>query len=347
MPVSTPNMNLQQPIIGTDSGLTWEQSTNANADVIDAHNHTAGSGVPIPPSGLNINSALPFNNQKATSVGAVEFQDQVTLSDTNAAYTKSGDLFFNDGAGNTVQITSGGAVNATSSGISSGTATASFVSSTLVVNADTSKPADIKGGSVFFGNNTTGSHYAKLQPPNAMASDFTLTLPSVPASQSFMTVDTSGNMAGYASINQGITRSNLAAVGQQVSSSSGSFFTTSTSYVDVTNLSVTITTTGRPVMVFMAPVAAAISFFESSTSTTTTDAISWIKAFRDVANIGETFVHGGPISSNASILAIPVSSFMWFDVPAAGTYTYKIQVKSQSSAVTTSVFQAQLVAYEL
>ena len=48
-----------------------------------------------------------------------------------------------------------------------------------------------------------------------------------------------------------LTRSSLPAVGQQVSSACGSFTTISATPVDVTNLTVTITTTGRPVLLMV------------------------------------------------------------------------------------------------
>lgn len=174
-------MNLIVPAIGIDSGLTWEQSVNTNAATVDQHNHTPGSGVAVPSAGLNINSQLPFNNNIATSLQAVQFQAQATFTPTLSLYAKGLDLYYNDGAGNAVQLTTGGGVNATSSGISSGTATASFVSSVLVVNADTNKPANIQAGSLLLGNNITASNYLTLQPPNAMPANYSLTLPPDPS----------------------------------------------------------------------------------------------------------------------------------------------------------------------
>jgi hypothetical protein len=344
MPVQTPNMNLQQPIIGQDSGLTWEQSTNSNADVIDAHNHSPGSGTQINPSGININSSLPFNNQKATTVAAVEFQDQSAITDTTSAYTKSGNLFFRDGSGNEVQITSGGAVNATSSGISSGTATASFVSSTLVVNADVNKPANVKGASLLMGNNVTSSHYLTLQPPAAMAADTTVTLPSIPGSQSFMTIDTSGNMAGYASINQGITRSNLASVGQQVSSSSGSAQTASAVFVDVTNLSVSITSTGRPIIIMFIPDTSGNGYFGASNTGSGT-ATAGFQLLRGVSTIAATIVAASSSASTGSIF-VPPGCMNYIDVVSAGTYTYKLQYRAQFAQFAVA-FGVIMIAYEL
>ena len=166
--VTTPNMGLQQPTIGVDSGLAWETDLNANSSILDLHNHTPGNGTQIPPAGLNINSALTFNNQQATNLQAVVFTAQATLATLSALYEVGPNLYYNDGSGNVIQITSGGTVNATSSGITSGTATASFVSSVLTVNFASNTPANIKGGSLLLGNNSAGSNYLTLSPPNAI-----------------------------------------------------------------------------------------------------------------------------------------------------------------------------------
>lgn len=192
----SPNMNLPVPNVGQDPGPDWANNNNACWGIADQHNHSTGSGVQIPPSGLNINSTLTFQNNSATNLQATVFTPQLSLTTLNALYVEGVDLFFNDGSSNVIQLTSGGLVNATSSGISSGTATASFVSSVLVVNAATLTPANIQGGSLLLGNNVASSKFLTLSPPNAMAANYGLVLPPLPSVQSIMTLDNSGNMAG-------------------------------------------------------------------------------------------------------------------------------------------------------
>lgn len=204
-------MNLIVSSVGTDSGLMWEENLNASLYTIDAHDHTPGKGVQIPPSGLNINASLPMNNNSITGVQSAVLQPQISLATLYGIYSIGNDLYFNDGAGNIIRITSGGSVNATSSGISSGTATASFVSSVLVVNAASNKPANIQGGSLLLGNNIVSSNFLTLQPPSAMGANFSLTLPSIPASTSFAQVDTSGNITASVPVSGGITAANIAA----------------------------------------------------------------------------------------------------------------------------------------
>ena len=58
---------------------------------------------------------------------------------------------------------------------------------------------------------------------------------------------------GTLTVSGGIDRPSLPAVGQQVSTSCANFTTTSATFVDVTNLTVTITTTGRPVVLLLQP----------------------------------------------------------------------------------------------
>lgn len=188
-------MGLILPTVGTDSGLSWENGINANSSIIDGHNHSSGEGVQISPSGININANLPFNNFSATSLKSAVFTAQTSLATLLAVYCIGNDLYYNDGAGNVIQITSGGSVNATSSGISSGTATASFFGGVLIVNAAANTPANIQGGSILLGNNSPASKFLTLSPPSAMAANFGLVLPNIPLSTLAVTLDSSGNFA--------------------------------------------------------------------------------------------------------------------------------------------------------
>lgn len=208
----SPNMLLPVPVVGADPGPDWANNLNSCLGIIDQHNHTPGFGSPITPSALNINAPLSLQNQPATNIQALVFDPQVSYSTVNSLYVQGVDLYFNDGSGGSpIQITSGGGVNATSSGISSGTATASFVSTTLVVNANTNLPANIQCASILLGNNTVGSNYLTLAPPNAMAANYGLVLPTIPAVTSFMQLDTLGNMSAGPAISGGLTTSNLSA----------------------------------------------------------------------------------------------------------------------------------------
>jgi hypothetical protein len=111
-------MGLVLPVVGTTPGPLYASEQNAAMTVIDAHNHTSGNGVQVPTAGLNINADLNFNSNNATSVAAVE---HVALSSdpsvNKSTYFKGNELYVKDGAGNVVQMTSGGAIPFSSSGI--------------------------------------------------------------------------------------------------------------------------------------------------------------------------------------------------------------------------------------
>jgi microcystin-dependent protein len=195
--IITPNMSLPLPGVGITSGPQYASDVNNCLTILDSHNHSSGSGVQITPSGLNINAPLTFNSNPITGVSSATFTQQTSLSTLNTLFVGAdGNLYFNDGAGDpAIKITSGGAVNATSSGISSGTATASFSAGVLIVDAATNTPANIQAGSILLGNNVTGSSYLTLSPPSSMPGNYTITLPPTPASVAPMLMDSSGNIS--------------------------------------------------------------------------------------------------------------------------------------------------------
>jgi hypothetical protein len=130
----------------------------------------------------------------------------------------------------------------------------------------------------------------------------------------------------------GFTRSSMYAVGQQVSASCGTFTNTSGTFADVTNLSVTITTTGRPVLLMLQS--------EGTAPTTgaymTGPAGAILRFQRDAAVVGDYDMN----SRSAAPAAI-------LDTGAtAGTHTYKVRVSS-ALGQNASLSYYVLVAYEL
>lgn len=372
-------MNLLGISIGTDSGLTIEQNYNANVSVIDGHNHTSGSGVQIPPAGLNINAALTFNNQSATNLQSVVFTPQTSLSTLDALYVIGGDLYYNDGSSNVIQMTAGGSVNATSSGIASGSATASFVSSVLVVNAAANTPANIQVGSVLLGNNSAGSHYLTLSPPSAMAADFSLTLPSIPAAQQFLSIDTSGNIAGYANVSGGIQTSNIASqaittaliADQNVTtikiadgsvtpaklsgptaatSSSQTVTISSGSYVDVGTLSASMTTV-RGARIYLVPHSNGTSpgaMTVQNSGTTIGSYLANISLLKDGTQIATWQVGGYSQSSSVLGACFPPLSTVYFeDFNSPGAHTYKLQALVTGAAASITFTNCHLFVEEV
>ncbi len=200
--IITSNMSLIIPGVGSEAGPTYASDINSSLQLIDQHDHSPGYGVQITPVGLNINTDLTFAGNQATNVKAILFTNQASLATVNALYTIGGELWYNDPT-NPVQITSAGGVNATSSGISSGTASAAFSGSgpyTLVINSAANTPASTQMGSVLLGNNTALSKFLTLQPPLAMAADYNVTLPPLATGTQYMTLGTSGSTATMGSV---------------------------------------------------------------------------------------------------------------------------------------------------
>ena len=203
--INTPNMNLIVPTAGSEPGPTYALDINASLTILDGHNHSVGSGAQINPAGLNINSALTFNNNPATSLQYASLATQSASPGVlNSIYVKPGteatpvaDLWFTDGAGNNVQITSGGVVSATIANIpgesyGAGTFTWRQGAGSLV-------PANMDFGSIVIRPNVSSTTAGiTIAPYAGISSAFTLVLPALPASQSFLGLDSAGNITTIA-----------------------------------------------------------------------------------------------------------------------------------------------------
>lgn len=201
--ILTPNMNLSVPIVGQEAGPQYATDINSCLTLIDQHNHTSGSGVQIPPAGLNINSDLTFSGNNATNLRSSRYNSQILplalVNDINCVYVSGVDLYYNDSNSNQIRLTTSGHVNSGAgsiSGLPSGTASANYNSGsgTFVFQSSTNTAANIDGGSFILRNNTASSHALTLSPPSALTSDYSITLPNLPSVLSILTIDTSGNM---------------------------------------------------------------------------------------------------------------------------------------------------------
>ncbi|MDQ3159095.1 MAG: hypothetical protein M3P98_03120 [bacterium] len=141
-----------------------------------------------------------------------------------------------------------------------------------------------------------------------------------------------------------IARSKLATTNYVISTvGSGSFSTSSVTYVDVTGLTLSITTTGGPVEISLIN-SDNSSLSNVSAQVTGTSAAVSLKLIRGATDVGvqHLFLNGvsGSIESG-----VPSSSIRFFDTPVAGTYTYKIQ--GLRVLGTLFVSNAKLLAREL
>lgn len=213
---NTPNMALPVPGVGTESGPQYATDVNNCLEIVDRHDHTPGSGVLITPSAININTDLTFAGNFATNVAGVTFAPQSTTPPVDTVYVDDVDLYFRDGDGNVIQLTTNGGVVGTPGSITNLTppASATYVSvnSTFVWQSGVNIAANMDAGSLLLRNLTPNSTYAlTLSPPVALGFDYTLTLPTLPLATAFLTIDTSGAIDGSVPTSLGITSSMLAA----------------------------------------------------------------------------------------------------------------------------------------
>jgi hypothetical protein len=203
MPVfytTSPNMQLIVPTVGVELGPTWAQDLNYNFQyVLDQHDHSIGAGVQITPSGLNINSDLTFQNNNLLFIRSGSFVSQPgVLSTQTTLYVSGGNLYYNDNLGNQIQITNSGTVNVPPGIFPGLVAPASVaynsISSSFIFQSNVNTPAILDVGPIIVRNLVANSFGITLQAP-ILTTDYTLTLPYLPAVQSFMTLDAAGNIA--------------------------------------------------------------------------------------------------------------------------------------------------------
>ena len=343
--MSTPNMLLTLPTVSVTTGPQWATLTNGNWSTVDAHDHSSGKGVRIGPAGININADLPFNSHSATNLTSALFVSQGgTLATLNAIYSSGGNLYWNNGSGTPVQITSGSALAASSfggiGGLPSGSASVSFGSAIYSFYSATNNYAQMATGRVqIFDDTTATSPQAITLLMPSGGTSYTLTLPgAIPVATSLIQV-TSGGIASY---NSSIGPSLIKQATLSIGTSSGSFALTSSGPTNVTGCVVTgFVSTGRPIMIML--IADGTSSFANVSTNgtcqlfiTTSGPVSGTAAYMSlVSGSGTTKVPPGAVS------------FMWLGaIGNAGTYTIGLQATAPFGS-TLGVNNCTLLVYEL
>jgi hypothetical protein len=137
------------------------------------------------------------------------------------------------------------------------------------------------------------------------------------------------------------------AADKQISASSGAFSSTSGSDTDVTNLTVTITTTGRPVLIFLqSDGSGSVSrILVDADAQSAAEGIGYLRIVRGSTEIAEHEVRCEAGGLTYPKVSVPSSSIIHMDTPSAGTNTYKVTVKASNATV--HISYAKLVAFEL
>ena len=227
--------NLQTVNLPTDDEQTGIQKLNSNVPLVQDHDHTPGKGTPITPAAMSINEDLTINAQKLIDIGGAVLTNTANTKINLEAYTDGTDLFFQDGNGNTVKMTTGGLVNVSGSGnISglSGQAGLAFSGSTFQFTDSIGGRANVliknaqlvnNGNTVTITHNATGTRTITLP-------DETTTLVGIDSNQTLTNKTLSNPVVNGPTISGG-TQSTTALTGVTVASS-----TVSNSTVSVGNL---------------------------------------------------------------------------------------------------------------
>lgn len=209
MPVTTPNMNLIAPTVGVTPSPDWALNVNSDLNTLDGHDHTPGKGVQITPPALDISSFLSFKGNDAIDLRTTRYvpTDLGTLTGTDIdciVVDPSGDLYYVNTTGYTVQIVSGNAIVGTPGSIANlaSPASASYVSAsgTFVWQANTGVAANMDAGTLILrypGSYPTPSGaYIAFEAPASIPTSYAILLPStLPSVRSILTLDSSGNLA--------------------------------------------------------------------------------------------------------------------------------------------------------
>lgn len=371
----TPNMNLPSPVPGQAPGPTWAQDNFNCLNLIDSHNHTTGQGVQIQPGGLNINADLPFNGNNAISIRSARFAPRSAPlsggSDIGCLYEAGVDLYYNDGSGNQIRITQGGSISGASgtiTGLPSGTASAAFsaASGTFIFQQATSTAANVDVGAVIVrypgSYPTPAGNYIAIQAPSSLASAYALTLPALPAQTNLLTLGTTGTISSttWDVVGQNMTSVGANAVANSRTRATGTTVAaggvaisngvtasvTSNSFTTFTGASVTITTTGRPVIVMVEGDGSGYPKITFTCGPSGTGNDFSVQFARDSSF--HFSVYNTPTLANSTTQSQPPYVYV-VDVVGAGTHTYELQGASSLNASqnSVSVSDIKLVAYEL
>lgn len=343
MPVTTPNMGLVQPAVGNTPSPTWAGDLNSDLNKIDSHDHSFGSGVQVTPSGLNINTDLPFGSNSAIQLKSTRYaqQDAVLSSgaDIMCAYAvgAAGDLYWNDNNGNKIQITASGGVAGSPGSISNLTSPASATwvsaSATFVWAASAGVAANMDAATLILrypgSYPSISGNYIALKAPTALATGFSVTFPAtLPAARSFLTLDASGNLATGVAYTGGLTPANMAVANTALGTDSA-ITSSSTSPVSLT--AATLTTVGRPVRIEFQPTAAGPGNCSILKASAYTELIVTLKR-------GATTIQTWTLPNDTRLINYwPISSFNCTDIGASSgsnTYTLYFQAGYSGSSFT-------------
>lgn len=357
-------------------GESWMELQNTGLNTIDQHDHTTGKGAPLGSASIAIDADLDFNDNNAIGLRSTRYTalslGDLGVSDIGCLIVSGVDLYYVDGSGNQIRITSGGGVVGAPGNITGLTAPAevdySSLSKTYTFLSDTTTAGNIYAGSVAVAEAVPSGKAVTLKAPTSLAANYQVTFPaalpgttkilrltSAGAIQDALDVDgstvtivsdvlavpTGGIGAAQLATNSvitvkiadaNVTKAKLDAANIGTSASSGTFNTVSATLVDVTNLSVTLTTHGRPVQFIIQGDGGSDSFFAAVTAT------AQYAVIRDGSLLAKYNLTAGS--------EIPACLVYMDPAPSAASHTYKLQALSSGGGGTANVTGAKLSVIE-
>lgn len=146
-----------------------------------------------------------------------------------------------------------------------------------------------------------------------------------------------------------VLKSSLEPLGQQLSASSGLYQMTSSTHADVTNLSATITTVGRPVRIELVHDGSATNGYVLTEAIGSISAVGMaVKVLRGATEINfQTYAVGFPSASASNYTHVPLSIANTTDIVISGTYTYKVTTAVTTATSRVTFNNIKLLVYEL
>lgn len=363
--VLSPSMSLPIPVIGVDPGPDYASNLNNSLTIVDGHDHSAGYGVQISPSGININSDLPFGGHNAINLRTVRLQPLTQspsgAADVGAIFELGVDLYYIDGASNVIRLTQNGSISAAAGNIANLTSPASAayssLTSTFVFESGANIAANIDGGSLVLRPLTANSAGVTLSPPAVVASAYSLILPTLPSQLSSLTLDSSGNLAPvtFDQVGQAMTSVGANAIANTrtravnstaplggialAPNNSGNVSITSSTPILLPNQGVILTCGGNPISlnILGAIQGSAIQIVGGPPA-------QLIFAIHRNGSILISF-NLALNSSGSNFLQVPPGAFNFVDFAPAGVNTYELFASVTSG--TGGILSIQLMAYEI
>lgn len=183
---TTPNMGMVLPVPSSRPGPEWAQELNAALEVTDAHDHTPGNGAQLPSEAIDIQSDLTLNDNDLTDVRSVRFTSGTAqlsgATDVGCGYEYGGDLYYNNAAGQAVQITAGSALAAAGTGSIQGMSPPASVAYSTVAKTFTflqsaNTNAKLDAGTVTIRKETASADGVSIVSP-VLTGSYSLTLPA-------------------------------------------------------------------------------------------------------------------------------------------------------------------------